>query len=433
MEINMQIKKIAAAGLSAAILLSAAGCNKAGGNKGKEKIEDLMESYVEALNDFYADGVLDLTNWKKKDDSSKEVRALLDHEYYVHNVGVEMTEIYECISSTIVINYESDAIDIDGDEAAVKVTYELVDWKAVFKDGHPDLDSVLDDLKSSKETFTVKGKLNFELVDKEWKISKISNLDHVFEFVNDFPDIEIPSIDHTSDTEPDPTGIDPTGTVFADSYDRAIELYIDVLKEYEDAIRTAKDVFGFNNMGIYDLDGNGIPELFFLATTDGMKISGDLYVFSYNEAKDEAMQIMYFHNVVYMAADGGGFTFYLTSDKLVLTQSGGEESLYHHDTTIYDLGWYNETTWHINSEYRREEIYDYDTDEQYEKYYKDGIEIENPDYTQVFTSLVGDTQKVLMSSFYADTDSIEYQQKYYETLALYSYDMMINYLKAIRG
>ena len=186
-------------------------------------------------------------------------------------------------------------------------------------------------------------------------------------------------------------------------------------------------------MGIYDLDGNGIPELFFLATTDDMKISGDLYVFSYNEAKDEAMQIMYFHNVVYMAADGGGFTFYLTSDKLVLTQSGGEESLYHHDTTSYDLGWYNETTWHVNSEYRREEIYDYDTDEQYEKYYKDGIEIENPDYTQVFTSLVGDTQKVLMSSFYADTDSIEYQQKYYETLALYSYDMMLNYLKANKG
>ena len=251
--------------------------------------------------------------------------------------------------------------------------------------------------------------------------------------MNVFPDIEIPSIDHTSDTEPDPTGIDPTGTVFADSYDRAIELYIEVLKEYEDAIRTAKDIFGFNNMGIYDLDGNGIPELFFLATTDDMKISGDLYVFSYNEAKDEAMQIMYFHNVVYMAADGGGFTFYLTSDKLVLTQSGGEESLYHHDTTIYDLGWYNETTWHVNSEYRREEIYDYDTDEQYEKYYKDSIEIENPDYTQVFTSLVGDTQKVLMSSFYADTDSIEYQQKYYETLALYSYDMMLNYLKANKG
>ena len=435
MEINMQIKKITAAGLSAAILLSAAGCNKAGGNdKSKAQIEDLMGSYVEALNDFSADGVLDLTNWKKKDSSYKEVKELLDHDAYLYNRGSEIAAIYDCISSTIEIDYESDDIDVDGDEAAVKVTYELVDWKAVFEDAHTNLDSVLDDLKSSKETFTVKGKLNFELVDKEWKISKITNLDQVFEFVILFPYI-VPtdSTEPTKDTEPVPTGIDPTGTVFADSYDKAIESYIEVLTQYEDAIKTAKDVFGFNNVGLYDLDGNGIPELFFLATTDDMKISGDLYVFSYNEAKGEVMQIMYFHNVVYMAADGGGFTFYLTSNRLVLTQSGGEEALYHNDTTIYDLGWYNETIWYVNSEFRREEIYDYDTDEEYEKYYKDGIEIEEPDYTHVFTDLVGDTQKVLMSSFYSDTDSIEYQQQYYETLSLFSYDMMMDYLKAIKG
>ncbi len=425
----MQIKKITAAVLSAAMLLGFAGCNKAGGDaKSVEQIEDLIGSYGEALNEFSADDVLDLTNWKKKDSSYKEVAELLDIDEYKYGLGSEIADIYEYISSTIVIDYESDNISVDGDKASVKVTYELVDWKEVYKNAHPDLDSFFSDLKSSSKTISVKGKLSFELEDKEWKISKITNLDQVYEYIQGSPRIDL----HVTDpafTDPEPTETEPSETDFADVYDRALGCYIDVLKEFEDGIRTAHDVFGYHNAGFADLDNDRIPELYFLATTDDMKISGDLYVFSYNEEEDAALQIMYFHNVVYMAADGGGFMFYLTSDKLVLTQCGGEESLYHYDTKVYDLGWYNDIEWHLECEFRREEIYDYDTDEYSEKYYKDGIEIEYPDYSSIINGLVGDAKKVLLSDIYSDTDAIEFQQKDYENVQLYSYDMIMNYLE----
>ena len=414
------------------MLLSCAGCNKSGGDaKSVEQIEELIGSYGEALNEFSADDVLDLTNWKKKDSSYKEVSELLDLDEYKYALGSEIADIYVYISSTIVIGYESDDIKVNGDKASVKVTYELVDWKAVYKDVHPDFDSFLEDLKSSKETLSVNGKLSFELDGDEWKISKISNLDQVYEYIHGSPHIDLHATDPAY-TEPDPTETETSGTSLEDAYNRALDCYIDVLKKYEDGIKTAHDVFGFHNAGIYDIDNDGIPELFFMATTDDMKISGDLYVYSYNQAEDAALQIMYFHNVVYMAADGGGFMFYLTSDKVILTQCGGEESLYHYDTKVYDLGWYNNTEWRLDCEYRHEELYDYDTDEYSEKYYKDGIEIESPDYNSLITGYVEDTKKLLMYSVYSDTEAVEYQQKDYGGIPLYSYEMIINYLEAIK-
>ena len=427
----MKIKQIAAVTLCGALLMNFAGCDAFGVRKELGRVDGVIKLYVDALNGFDSDGILELTDWDEDSDEYKNVETLLGRQSLEDAVGAETVKCYESILSSIDVDFKVDVSDLDGDDkATVKVTYEVPDWVTVFTKEHSSESAVIKDIKSTKDTKKIKGKISLEKKDGDWKITDITKLDEVCGFVYATPLIYIePGVTETEPSEITPTGIDPTGTVFAGSYEQAIGCYMAVLKEYEDGIKTAREVFGFDNVGLIDLDDNTIPELYFLATTDDMKICGDLYVFSYNEAKGDVLQIMYFHNVVYMAADGGGFTFYLTPDKAVLTQSGGEVSLYHHDTMVYDLGWYNDTIWHVDSEYRREEIVDFDTDEQYEKYYKDGIEIEKPDYESIFGKLTGDTVIVLMSSFYPDSGYVEYQQGNCENVQLSSYDVMMDYLK----
>ena len=57
----MKLKKTTAVILTASMVLGFAGCNSQA--KGQSKIEELMEEYVDGLNDFDGDAVLDLTTW----------------------------------------------------------------------------------------------------------------------------------------------------------------------------------------------------------------------------------------------------------------------------------------------------------------------------------------------------------------------------------
>ena len=86
----MKFRKIIAALLCAAMTAGAAGvtgCRSNATAKDKGQIEDLMESYIEALNDLDSDSLLDLTNWDDDDKDYEAVEELLDLEKYENWYG----------------------------------------------------------------------------------------------------------------------------------------------------------------------------------------------------------------------------------------------------------------------------------------------------------------------------------------------------------
>ena len=428
----MKFKKTTAVILTASMVLGFAGCNRS--EKSVKQIEEVMEEYVDGLNDFDSDTVLDLTNWDDDDKDYETVEALLDYDFFVKEYGEDLAACDKYIASTIHVDYESDGIQVDGDTASVKVKYKLVDWQPVYDDEHVNESEVLDALKRQKSTISIKGKITFEQEKGSWKISKATNLEEVFAFVYALPVIGFWGPIDTEPTTTDPTGIDPTGTVSADSYEEAMAAYQDGLRAHEAGIRAIKDSFNFNNIVFYDTDDNGIPELIFISG-DEEGYMGDLYVYSYNEYLGSVLLMLYVPGVVYQAGDGGEFVLYTTSDYLICTTSGGEEAMYHTDTVVYQLGWYNDVNWNLVAEYRHETRYEYDPETDTETYthnylLSDTVPVEEDFYNELFTEYNDDTQQIVLSRYYLGTHRIEYVEKTYPTCAAYTYDMAMSYLAA---
>ena len=81
------------------MLLGFAGCDK--NKKAVSQIEDLMEEYVEALNDYDSDGVLNLTNWDDDDKEYEAAEEVLDIDKIVKYDGEGFASCARYIASTI--------------------------------------------------------------------------------------------------------------------------------------------------------------------------------------------------------------------------------------------------------------------------------------------------------------------------------------------
>lgn len=437
----MKFKKLTSVVLAASMLLGFAGCSKKN-EKAVKQIEDLMEDYVDALNDFDCDGVLDLTNWEDDDKDYEAAEEVLDINKVAKYDGEGFASCARYIASTIKIDYDSDDIDIDGDKASVKVKYELVDWKSVyFGESCIDYADVLSSLRGTRSTISEKGKLSFELEKGEWKISKISNLNQVFDFINVLPEIspeplvtDAPPID----TEPsaDPTGKVPGGTDFADSYDKAIDSYLKVLDQYKDQIADYENNYYENHTcGLYDIDGNNIPELYFLACEPGAIYACDLYIYTYNEYAGEAVPMIIIPNILYLAGGGGEFLMYTTPSTLVITYAHGEESLYTTETHVFDQNFYE-----IDSYYEEQRMvwedddysytFDYFTGSGY--YTGNGTRLEKAMYESSIRPYVNSAEMVLADFFYMNPDDIMYPLiSVPSNNMIYHYEM-VNLLNALK-
>ena len=168
-------KKAAAAVLAVAMAAGFTGCFK-NEKKNIDAIIKVTDQYVEALSNFDAEGVLELTNWDEDDDQYKEVEKILDLDFYSTQVTKEEIEYYKYIASTITYSYEDGRITIKDDEATLKIQYKMVNWKPVFAETYDDFDEVLKALKSSDDTLIVKDTLKFEKEKDGWKLTEISKL-----------------------------------------------------------------------------------------------------------------------------------------------------------------------------------------------------------------------------------------------------------------
>ena len=420
----MEIKRITAAVLSASILLGVAACNKT--EKEREKITEVMDSYVDAVEDVNADGLLELTNWDDDDDEYVYIEDMFG--YLSNRTASGRFESY--IASSISVEYKSEDISIKESKASVTVNYKLVDWESVYYGDCESFDEVLEELKTSKKVMKVKGKISFELEDGEWKITSISKLDEVYAFVYEYPIFRTPEPVYTDPTETEPTQTD-------DPYvynDDECESYLYHLGYHEEEIRRAEEIYGKNFTGIYDMNADGVYELYYISVddVDDDYSSGTLHIFEYNDFSGEPFEVITIPEIVYMA-EGGSFVITVNYGAIVITCYHGEEAHRQIDTYIYGFGFDLQRT------YRRDVYsdYDHDTDEDtYEyEYFQliDGeyVEIDEDVYMASVKLLVENAIVVIGYDYLPAAGEVEYPLNDLPDLNFISYDDAYEWMDSV--
>lgn len=443
----MKFKKIIASALCVSVLTGLAGCDTT--KKDREAISKVIDECAEAFRNDDFEAFADLTNMKKKDKAYQQAENAMggfdfSDEYY--------TDCYDLIFDTIEIHYDTDDIKVDGKKASVAVKYEVMDWDEVVNKVYDLYIPYEDAIKNTDETKTIKAKMEFELEDGEWKISDITKIDELFAFkgiVNPPDYIPTPAPDPT-DTDPavtEPTDTQPTDTqpvspsgtnettAFADSYEKAIAAYILILEQYRDDIYTVESTHTIDPVGLYDIDGNGLPELFFISD-DGNGYSSTFHVFEYKEYAGEAIEVITSPEIV-TTGQVSGFMVYLTDKELIITYEYGETFFLHVSTDVYAIGerdgGYHK--WDLCESYARETVVDYDpaSDEQtVEKlYYHNALSCTEDIYMPAMKNFTERTVIQLARKFVLNSNDPEYGLMSKPTNQRFSYSTMHDYLESL--
>lgn len=438
----MNYKKVIASVLCVACAAGFAGCDNT--EKDREAISKVIDDCADAFRDDDAEAFLELTCW---DEDDKDYRQI--EEYMNYSVDEDYRECYDLIFDTIEIDYDVDDIEVNGDKASVKVKYEIIDLSEVdFKVANLNL-TFKDAVKDTKETSSIKAKIDFELEKGEWKIKKITNLDKLFAFVvminpPEYVPTPVPDPTETQPTVPDPTDTQPVTTepsettpttAFADSYDKAVKAFIEILEQNRDAILAVESTFGIEPVGLYDLDGNGLPE-FFLISDDGNEYSATLHIYEYNEYAGEAIEIITSPEFI-TQGQASSFMLYLTDKELIVTYTYGESYYLHVSTDMYALGEREGGIhkWDLCETYAREIVTDYDPETDTETttrlfYHNSGICTEE-EYMPAMKDFTARTVISLHQKFVLSSNDPEYGLLSKPSNRRYNYTTMHDYLESL--
>lgn len=423
------LRKTVAAFLAASMMVGVAGCDAFGVRKEMGNVDGVIKDYGKALSNLDEDKILKMTVWEETD---KEYADFKDCFTFDANAEY-IWDVYATTAGTITLDYKGASIKVKGDKASVDVTYVIVDWKTLYNEQYSGADDLVKAITDSMNVITTEGSLEFEKDGNDWKISKITKLDELLEFGKKSPNLtnkEMPT-KPADDTDPTDEPAFPTGTQFADSYQKAIAAYLKVLDDNMAAITAVQETFRIDPVGIYDIDGNGIPELYFLACKDSSQVmNSSLFIYSYNENAGEALKQIEVPDIIYMAGSGGMFQMYATSNRLIITHAGGEDSDFKYWTEIYNF------QWDLIASYRRNYLYDYNAPEDQAttvKYYEEEAEITEEQYNKVFKEDANNTVIVLARNYTPSPSDVEYPLVSKPSFAMLSYESAYTYLESLRS
>ena len=423
------LRKTVAAFLAASMMVGVAGCDAFGVRKEMGNVDGVIKDYGKALSNLDEDKILKMTVWEETD---KEYADFKDCFTFDANAEY-IWDVYATTAGTITMDYKGASIKVKGDKASVDVTYVIVDWKTLYNEQYSGADDLVKAITDSMNVITTEGSLEFEKDGNDWKISKITKLDELLEFGKKSPNLtnkEMPT-KPADDTDPTDEPAFPTGTQFADSYGKAIAAYLKVLDDNMAAITAVQETFRIDPVGIYDIDGNGIPELYFLACKDSSQVmNSSLFIYSYNENAGEALKQIEVPDIIYMAGSGGLFQMYATSNRLIITHAGGEDSDFKYWTEIYNF------QWDLIASYRRNYLYDYNAPEDQAttvKYYEEEAEITEEQYNKVFKEDANNTVIVLARNYTPSPSDVEYPLVSKPSFAMLGYESACTYLKSLQG
>ena len=423
------LRKTVAAFLAASMMVGVAGCDAFGVRKEMGNVDGVIKDYGKALSNLDEEKILKMTVWEETD---KEYADFKDCFTFDANAEY-IWDVYATTAGTITLDYKGASIKVKGDKASVDVTYIIVDWKTLYNEQYSGADDLVKAITDSMNVITTEGSLEFEKDGNDWKISKITKLDELLEFGKKSPNLtnkEMPT-KPADDTDPTDEPAFPTGTQFADSYQKAIAAYLKVLDDNMAAITAVQETFRIDPVGIYDIDGNGIPELYFLACKDSSQVmNSSLFIYSYNENAGEALKQIEVPDIIYMAGSGGLFQMYATSNRLIITHAGGEDSDFKYWTEIYNF------QWDLIASYRRNYLYDYNAPEDQAttvKYYEEEAEITEEQYNKVFKEDANNAVIVLARNYTPSPSDVEYPLVSKPSFAMLSYESAYTYIESLQS
>ncbi len=442
----MNFKKIIASALCVSVLAGLAGCDTT--KKDREAISKVIDECAEAFRNDDFEAFADLNNMKKKDKAYQQAENAMggfdfSDEYY--------TDCYDLIFDTIEIHYDTDDIKVDGKKASVAVKYEVMDWDEVVNKVYDLYIPYEDAIKNTDETKTIKAKMEFELEDGEWKISDITKIDELFAFkgiVNPPDYIPTPAPDPT-DTDPavtEPTDTQPTDTqpvspsgtnettAFADSYGKAMASFKTILERNREAIQLTEAVFGINAVGFCDLDGNGLPELYFIAD-DGNDYSASLHIFEYKEYAGEAIEIIMSPEII-TQGQASNYIIYLTDKELIVTYTYGESYSFTVCSDMFALGDREGgcEKWDLCEAYSRETFTDYDpatdTETVTKHFSHNGTQLTEDQYMTEMKDFTNRTVISLSKKFVLSSNDPEYGLMSKPSCRTFGYGLAIEYVES---
>ena len=423
------LRKTVAAFLAASMMVGVAGCDAFGVRKEMGNVDGVIKDYGKALSNLDEEKILKMTVWEETD---KEYADFKDCFTFDANAEY-IWDVYATTAGTITLDYKGASIKVKGDKASVDVTYIIVDWRTLYNEQYSGADDLVKAITDSMNVITTEGSLEFEKDGNDWKISKITKLDELLEFGKKSPNLtnkEMPT-KPADDTDPTDEPAFPTGTQFADSYQKAIAAYLKVLDDNMAAITAVQETFRIDPVGIYDIDGNGIPELYFLACKYSSQVmNSSLFIYSYNENAGEALKQIEVPDIIYMAGSGGLFQMYATSNRLIITHAGGEDSDFKYWTEIYNF------QWDLIASYRRNYLYDYNAPEDQAttvKYYEEEAEITEEQYNKVFKEDANNAVIVLARNYTPSPSDVEYPLVSKPSFAMLSYESAYTYIESLQS
>lgn len=441
----MKFKKVIASVLCVAITAGFAGCDNK--KKDREAIGEILDKCEESFQDDDYESFLELTDWDEDDKSYQQAEKIMHFGFDGDDYS---WDCYSIIFDSIKIDYDLEDIQFKGDKASISVKYGVLDWNDVyFKVSTLNL-TYKQAIEDIKDTISIKGKIDFKLEDGEWKISKITNLDELFSFnglVKPLENIPTPAPDPT---ETQPTVSDPTepsetkpvntepggtnGTAFADSYGKAMASFKTILERNREAIQLTETVFGINAVGFCDLDGNGLPELYFIAD-DGNDYSASLHVFEYKEYAGEAVEIIMSPEII-TQGQASNYIIYLTDKELIVTYTYGESYSFTVDTDMFALGDREDgcEKWDLCEAYSRETFTDYDpatdTETVTKHFSHNGTKLTEDQYMTEMKDFTNRTVTSLSQKFVLSSNDPEYGLMSKPSCRTFGYGLAIEYVES---
>lgn len=384
----MRAKQVIAASVSVAMLLGVAGCDMFGIRQDMGVMYDRITRYNQALNNLDYETIRDLTDWTEEDSDYTAIETLFDTSYYGDIAGEGFVDCTKYVASTINIKFDVTGARIDGNFASLDVKYDLVYWQSVYSELHDSYEAVLDDLKSSQHVYTIESTITLENVNGsgDWRLCRINDLNELMSFVYTLPEVTAPEPEEDS-------GL----------YDAAIDSYVYTLSYCMNEIEKTEAMFGVNTCGIYDIDNDGIPELYYLAE-DREGMSCKLCVCYYLDFAGEAVEGITSHNFINVEYDNKEFSCFVTDKEIVIVHgtSEGETFSYVADVYGFDLN--------LNTRYYCAQQYDYDpaTGEKVlvTRYLKgDSTDMTEEEFMNEVRDYTGRAQAVLLGNFQPFGDS----------------------------
>ena len=421
----MKFKRLTAAILGVVMLLGCfTGCKKDAGSK--LAIELTMGSFNSAFMGADFKQAIGQTAWSEGDPEYTKLQQYMDQGYLKKTYGENYAEIFYTITISIRFHFNSEDLIINGDTAEAVAEYEICDWESAVNESTPDFAAAEHNLTHGMaDIIKIPGKLEFIDTDTEgqgWQISKIDNLDELFRFVE---------VISAYDLEPEPTDPGPTENDYgftAEDYKAAYIGYIEVLQENQEALDAFYMDFDREPCGLYDINTDGMPDLYFFKEVEWNEYSpaGTFCIYTYNRQSNTVELVVEVPQITFQAESGGDYVIYVSGYNFVIMYTDGEEGHFFDISDIYDAGF------NLQTSLKRETYWEYDpvnsTDNFTYYFYENDAAVEGDHYKEVISGLAEESSIILTKCYYfLDTDP-EYPLSAKPTNANMICDDMINYI-----